>query len=356
MLPEPLALAIDRATASVPQRVLRRAAATLSERYRSESRRALDREEHLAYVATRLPATYAAVAQVLGVAREVLPDLAPGSLLDLGAGPGTVLWAATEILGPFSEATLVERDRGFTALGRELLTAGRFRTAVTWSARDLTERPALAPHDLVVAAFSVGEAAATGVDDAIASAWDATRHALVVIEPGTAAGFATVLRVRAGLVALGARLVAPCPHDARCPVSPPDVCHFAARLARTRLHRQTKGAVRGFEDEKFSYIVAAKAGAPAAARVVRRPEVRKGHLRLRLCTTDGLIDRTVSRREGEAYRTARRLRWGDAWNEPHGSGRSSRPSDPTTDETGADQNRERPASGPAAREPGDARE
>lgn len=49
-----------------------------------------------AYAAARMPGCYAAVARVLDELRLRLPDFAPASMLDFGAGPGTAVWAARE--------------------------------------------------------------------------------------------------------------------------------------------------------------------------------------------------------------------------------------------------------------------
>ncbi len=43
-----------------------------------------------------MPGCYAAVARVLDELRLRLPDFAPRSMLDFGAGPGTAIWAARE--------------------------------------------------------------------------------------------------------------------------------------------------------------------------------------------------------------------------------------------------------------------
>ena len=46
--------------------------------------------------------------------------------------------------------------------------------------------------------------------------------------------------------------------------------------------------------------------------MIRRPALRPGHVVLDLCTPAGLEQRTVSRREGSDYRSARKLLWGDS--------------------------------------------
>ncbi len=93
-----------------------------------------------------------------------------------------------------------------------------------------------------------------------------------------------------------------------------DWCHFSQRLQRSAEHRRAKGGSLGYEDEKFSYFVAAKAAVELPrARIVRHPLKHKGHVQLVLCTPEGLRRQTVSKSQNEAYREARDARWGDGW-------------------------------------------
>jgi ribosomal protein RSM22 (predicted rRNA methylase) len=115
------------------------------------------------------------------------------------------------------------------------------------------------------------------------------------------------------LIAQGAHVVAPCPHDDACPLAAPDWCHFAQRLPRTRTHKQIKGADAPFEDEKFSYVVLSKTAPPRrAARVLAEPVHGKAQISAKLCAPDGLTRAIVQRRDKAAYARARRWRWGDA--------------------------------------------
>ncbi|MBI3736371.1 methyltransferase type 11, partial [Candidatus Sumerlaeota bacterium] len=118
--------------------------------------------------------------------------------------------------------------------------------------------------------------------------------------------------VRSQLIALGAAVAAPCPHNRDCPLAGSDWCHFAVRVGRTRRHRLAKGGELGWEDEKFSYCGFVRSGAPAAAaRIIRPPKVTKGEVALSLCAATGLEDRVIPRRNAAEYRSARKLRWGD---------------------------------------------
>src|SRR5258708_32750813 len=62
--------------------------------------------------------------------------------------------------------------------------------------------------------------------------------AVVLIEPGTPAGYARIIGARAALIDDGFTIAAPCPHDLEGPMlERGDWCHFAARLERSRRHR-----------------------------------------------------------------------------------------------------------------------
>lgn len=320
--PAALRRAIDEAAAGVSQRELRAAAGRLSGEYRSgggtpaRGTHAWTDLDRLAYAATRMPATWRATTAVLGELRARCPSLPLRSLLDVGAGPGTALWAAWTALDGLDRATLLEPDARLAALGRRLLQGSppEARIAATWWEVTAARLAGAEPHDLVVAGYVLAELDADGRRQAVEAAWEATAGALAVIEPGSDAGFHRILDAREQLIARGAGIVAPCPHEAACPLPSGDWCHFGARLNRTSLQRRLKGGELGYEDEKYAYVVAVRgAGSPAEARVIRRPRAARGRVTLRLCRRDGLGAETVVRSRGAAYRLARKTAWGDAW-------------------------------------------
>lgn len=315
-LPNELRLSLERELRSFDARLLSRSAAELSARYREQGapRGPLDGPAAAAYAAARMPATFAAAAAALGALAAGLPGFGPRSLLDVGAGTGAALWAAAEQWESLESATLIERDGAMAALGRRLAAGGRRAVPrAAWRAADLTGPWEAPPHDLVTAAYVLGELPEPARAAAVERLWASAAGALVLIEPGTPRGWAAIRAAREGLRALGAQIVAPCPHQGACPLSDDDWCHFAQRLSRTRAHRAAKGAALGYEDEKFSYIaVARQAGAPAGARVLRHPIVRPGRIELSLCIDAGLRRALITRAAGPAWRAARDLRWGDA--------------------------------------------
>jgi ribosomal protein RSM22 (predicted rRNA methylase) len=99
-----------------------------------------------------------------------------------------------------------------------------------------------------------------------------------------------------------------------------DWCHFSQRVERTSQHRQLKSGGLGYEDEKFSYLVAAKNSLPSTgARIVRHPGKHSGHVKFALCSSEGKIEnRTITRSSKETYKRARKAEWGDLWIETPG--------------------------------------
>lgn len=316
-LPNELRMGIERELRSYDQRRLAKAAAELSAAYRGEARppHSLGGEQAAAYATSRMPATYAAASAALAATAAALPAFTPRSLLDLGAGTGAALWAATSTWEALETATLVERDQAMAACG-DRLSRGSRRPPVagaSWRQADLTGRWEAPPHDLVTATYVLGELPDVARSGLVARIWGLTAGALVLIEPGTPRGWATIRAARDQLRAMGAAIVAPCPHQGPCPLADDDWCHFPQRIARTRSHRAAKGGELGYEDEKFSYVALARvAGTPIGSRVIRHPIVRPGRIELTLCTPHGVRRELIARGTSAAWRLARDLRCGDA--------------------------------------------
>jgi ribosomal protein RSM22 (predicted rRNA methylase) len=317
-LPPSLRQAVDEMLAGSPLTMLRAASERLSRRYRAETRdgqaHLSDRSAALAYLAARLPATYAALRASFAAAADLRPDFVPRAMLDAGAGPGTAAFAAQAQWSSLSAFDLVESSEAIRTVG-ETLACRAGLSAARWLAQDLAAlQSAPRAYDLVTLAYVLDELPPAQIASLVGRLWAATADMLVVVEPGTPAGWSRILALRAQLIEEGAQIVAPCPHRAPCPLAPPDWCHFAQRVARGRLHRQVKAAEVPWEDEKFIYLAATRRpGLAAAARVIAPPQKGGGTVTLKLCRSDGqAAARLWSRREGDAYRAARRLDWGDA--------------------------------------------
>ena len=315
-LPAELQAALARKTDGLSRNDLAQRAAAISENYRSGGNSGTIRTETeaLAYALARMPATYAAVAASLKALMEISPDFAPRSLLDIGAGPATASWAAAEAFPSLTEFTAVDANPALRALAIELASDSRRLHDMRYERGEavaILEEGASA--DLVIANYLVGEMNEGARARLAERMWGKTRGTLVIVEPGTPAGYRRMLALRTQLVEQGAHVAAPCPHDNTCPLAAPDWCHFTQRLPRSRDHKQVKNAELPYEDEKFAYVVLMREPVVEhRVRILSQPNVTKVAVTAKRCTPDGLEIATIPRRAKQEYARARRWRWGDA--------------------------------------------
>ncbi|MBX8811562.1 methyltransferase type 11 [Ochrobactrum sp. MR34] len=316
-LPAALRQAVDTQLQGVALADLQRASGVLSRRYRAETR---DGKWHLsdelaayAYLAARLPATFAAVTSALQQAADIIPEFAPRSHLDIGAGPGTALWAASAVWPEIETSLLLEGSNAIRAVG-EKLSAHAPVADVQWIATDVTTglKDAKAA-ELVTLAYVLDELNEPARQQLIAQLWNLTEGMLVIVEPGTPAGWQRILDARAQLQTLGAHIAAPCTHSQACAVQTPDWCHFSRRVARSKIHRLTKEADVPWEDEKFSYLAVSRQPVSLSGqRVLMQPKTGGGKVIAKLCSTDGqVVEHLITKRDKDLFGQARRADWGD---------------------------------------------
>lgn len=330
-MPAPLRAAIDAELASMRTPRTEASARRLSDRYLADRPASapilVTDDDAAAYLTTRMPATFAAIGLALEQLRDVVPSFSPATLLDLGSGTGAATWAAWEVFETLTQARLEDYSAPALAAAQRMLDTTDLSVTTRLADATTANQPAAQePVDLALSCYVLSELTETQrsavVNRLMAAAirGDLGREsgAVVVVEPGTPAGYQRILAVRDQLLAAGWAIAAPCPHQGLCPVStrPGDWCHAAVRLDRSRAHRQAKGGERGYEDEKFAYVAAVR-GLPLespAARVLRHPITRPGHITLDLCRDDGSAAlATISKRDGSAFRAARKVEWGEAW-------------------------------------------
>ncbi|HWQ13203.1 MAG TPA: small ribosomal subunit Rsm22 family protein [Roseiflexaceae bacterium] len=329
-LPEDLRAAVERALAAVPNARWTRAAQALSERYRAprsgaEPPLATGAADALGYVALVLPAAYAQLRGAMAATAARIPSWAPETMLDLGSGPGTALWAAAAQWPTLRHMVAWEREPAFIALGRDL--AARSESAAVraahWERVDLLSvaRSTLnvqrrVRFDLVVLGHVLNELPAERRAGVVEAAWRRTAGLLLIVEPGTPAVFPVVRASRAALLAEGARTIAPCAHDAPCPLEG-DWCHFPQRIWRPEFQRRARGAPSPWEESKFSYAALARFGPerPIWGRVIREPTSNKAYAEATISAREGIVRYRALKRHREAYRRTQDLTWGEALEE-----------------------------------------
>jgi ribosomal protein RSM22 (predicted rRNA methylase) len=267
-----------------------------------------------AYLATRMPATFAAISRVFELVAEVAPDFMPKSLLDVGAGPGTASWAAVEAWPGLGKVTLVERDSRFADMAAEFLKASSHAALNSANVERADMAKPARKAELVVAAYVFAEQRETMARELALRLWEACEGLLIIVEPGTPDGFARIRAARHALLQAGAFMVAPCPHSDQCPMVGDDWCHFKTRLQRSRLHMQAKGVTVPFEDESFSFIAVSrqKRDLPQG-RILSPPAVNKVGTSLKLCGHGGVEQLVIASRDKAAYKLSKKKSWGDVW-------------------------------------------
>lgn len=318
--PIELRIMSERMVEGISSSEMTESAKELSRRYMNESgtgKSLLTKDnEALVYSLMRMPATFGAVASALEQICEA-SDFVPRSLLDAGAGTGAGSWAATSFFN-LEKVTCLERERAMESVGKTFMRESDepALNSAEWIHTDLSEDiGGKYPADLVIASYVLNEMSMEDRIKTVAKLWENTKQMLLIVEPGTPVGYKNIRGIRDYLLEQGAHMVAPCPHSDTCQVIGSDWCHFTCRVQRGKLHKLVKGADVPYEDEKYSYVAFSRTECQGStSRIMRHPIVEKGRIRLTLCTADnGIIEKTVTKKEGEQYKKAKKSICGDAF-------------------------------------------
>ncbi|KIY46340.1 hypothetical protein FISHEDRAFT_17830, partial [Fistulina hepatica ATCC 64428] len=281
---------------------------TYDKKYRShvQARRHFERDS-AAFVSVALPAHYSAVFAVLDhVKKRLGSEFVVERVLEWGSGAGSALWATYHSFQqPTSETNIdledlrlsnstitsylsIERREGLSTMAKRLV-ADSEGSGMIWQRtyHDDDRIPRTQAADtMAISAFHL-----TSVKDAaskkalIKEMWDSGAHTIVLIDHNTAEGFGSIVEARQALLKMGERemedpetaewpirgchVLAPCPHDGKCPLHHPGaiklVCGFEQRLQRPAFVRKTKGSGRGHEDIGYSYVVIRRGPRPSPA-------------------------------------------------------------------------------------------
>lgn len=323
-LPDDLHAGIERALATTsPARWIREANA-LSERYRAPRTAAAPPlaagdAQVLGYLALVMPATYAQLRGAMAATAARIPHWMPTTMLDLGSGPGTALWAAAAQWPSLRSIAAWEREAAFIAAGRALAQSSSHPAlrSARWERGDLRALRGTDRYDLVVLGHVLNELDPALQQATVAAAWERTAGLLLIVEPGTMAAFAVTRAARDQLLQLRAHTIAPCAHDQPCPLQN-DWCHFPKRLLRPAFQRRARGAPSQWEDSKFSYAAMARFGpdTPIWGRVISEATANKAYAEVKLSSLEGTARVRGWKRHREVFRLVRDLEWGEALAQP----------------------------------------
>lgn len=306
---------------SQSRELISRSASDVSERYRRVSHtlggslQMQNLSEAMAYLVSRLPATFAANARVMEEVSRLLPDFYPQHVLDVGAGPATASLAAS-MEWDVGRFTLLEPNKFLRSVGQDFIIP-EISGDVHWIEKDLSGIPSFDDAaDLVLASYVLNEVSPKNWDKVIADLWSKCRGVLIVVETGTPHGFSVVNAARESSAKLeGCHVIGPCPQSGMCPLVNDETrwCHFSVRVERSKFHKQMKeGAQLGYEDEKFSWVALSRT--PVALpdyRVIGHPSLGKV-IQLQVCAADGVAKTLEVAKSSPHYKQARKCSWGDA--------------------------------------------
>lgn len=285
----------------------------ISEKYRENDgkgkRLVTETTEAIAYTISRMPSTYCAVYSALSHSLKNY-DKNIKSVIDIGAGTGAATWAVSNVLD-VEKITCLEREKAMRDTGKKLVS--KYLKNVEWKEFDIVADKIHEKADLVITSYVINELNKQDREEAILKMWQATNGLLVIIEPGTPEGFRHILEAREILQAQNANIIAPCAHQGKCPINPEeDWCSFYVRVARSGMHRQAKKGELGYEDEKFCYIAFSKEPVSINAnRILRHPQINSGYVKVKLCTQNGIEEKTFSKKDKDIYKKVKKLDAGD---------------------------------------------
>ena len=151
---------------------------------------------------------------------------------------------------------------------------------------------------MVICSYCLNELTEAQRKSSVEELTNAANKLLLIVEPGTPNAFASVKQMRRQLAESGLTIAAPCLNTGDCPLPDNDWCHFTARAARSRIHKQLKGADVPYEDEKFCFLAAARQTAnPCTGRILRRPFIETGKITLIVCSGNTVSTKLVTKKD-----------------------------------------------------------
>lgn len=313
-LPDYLVKSIESFCEKIPLKNLKEASVRLSNNYLAGfvNKRLQAPLDHIAYLATRFPATFAACSSVFHQIK-LKTDKSFETLLDLGSGPGTVVFAALEYFPSLKKIYIVEQDAFFIEFCKKTLRDHFPYVSLEVLANDI-KKTELKEVDLITSSYALNELGEKEFNEIAERVFSIQKDLAVFIEPGTPRGYSLILKLREMAFSKNKFPLAPCPHSLECPLAKTQKwCHFSERLPRSSIHRFLKEARLNFEDEKFSYFAASNIEiTPLLDRIIGHPRKHSGHISFDLCTKEGkATQEIISKRDGAFYKEAKELKWGD---------------------------------------------
>ena len=325
-LPGPVASAVSNIISRSDIRAISVNASKLHERYmhpdEEQKRPHIQKPaDALAYLSMRFPATYAQIYSALSQIQDRVSNWQPKTLLDIGCGPGTGIWAAKALWPDLQSATGVDRDSHFLSLAEEIAYDAKEditvdlvpQTIVQW-----TTTPVSKTYDLIIVANVVNELTKDAKEQLLETLVKRSSGIVLVLEPGTPRGFGVIQSV-AEKISPNVSLIAPYIHGTFI-ASDDYWIHFPQRFIRLDFQRRIRQSMRknalmasDWEETKFSYVACGNVPVEKKfwGQSVGGIEKYRGYLVIPVLTADGIIKTRVMKRHKEKYAMYKNLRWGE---------------------------------------------
>lgn len=321
-LPLPIQQAITKLFADAGSNAWMRRAQLLHQRYRQQEenkqqRHVVDALDALAYLGLRAAATYSQIWGAVDAVCEIIPSWQPTTLLDLGCGAGSGIWALADLLPSLTHATAVDQSADFLQLGQKILNAAQEPLTVTWQQANIRQstQQGTATYDVVLLANVLNELNERQRAELVAAAFQRCNALLLIIEPGTPVGSGIVQQVAKQLTPTGTLLA---PYLGNHFVQE-EWLHFPQRFTRPDFVRRLRQEMRDsslmasdWEEAKYSYVAIGKLPPEVTpwARVIGPPQLMKGYIEVPLLTATSRLQAKVFKRDKQPYVYAKKLRWG----------------------------------------------
>ena len=316
-LPDEIEKQIEEKVKNIKLTDLKEYAVNLSNRYMNEKRsgQSLLSEdvEAIVYSIIRMPATYSAVKMAALEAK--CDEKKIDSILDVGAGTGAASFAISEIID-IKKVTCIERENAMQKLGKELMHEHSVLKNAEWIDLDIEKDEMNKKADLVVSSYMLNEIREENRIAVVEKLLKATNKILIIIEPGTPAGFNNIRKIQKYAIDNNIKILAPCTGQTYCKLNSDDWCHSIVRVERNKLHKYLKDGDAPYEDEKFSYIALSKIvdsneDSISKARILRHPLIEKGKITLKVCLNGEISSIIITKKDKELFKMAKKKSCGE---------------------------------------------
>ena len=196
-IPQELKIAIENQLVGIKSNQIIENSQKISSRYRNnigDGKIFVNKqEEALSYAISRMPSTYCAIYSALDHTLENYNEKI-NTCYDMGAGTGAAIWAVNQFMH-LEKCTCFEREQVMINMGKKLMKGVELLKQVDWKKFDILKDNFTEKADLVITSYMINELPEENKNEIIKKLWNATNKILLIIEPGTPAGFKNIVNI-----------------------------------------------------------------------------------------------------------------------------------------------------------------